>query len=140
MSAIVKKQVIILASEQCLFSGVVGPMDMFLQAGVIWNWFNSESISPYFDVKIVTHDGRPVTASNQMLIQPQCGINDIQLADLIILPSQGANFSLVDEELHRRVKWLIEWYERGADLASICTRAFTLAETGLLSHKQATTH
>ena len=31
------KKVIILASEHCLFSSVGGPMDMFLQAGMLWN-------------------------------------------------------------------------------------------------------
>lgn len=140
MSTIVKKQITILASDQCLFSGVVGPMDMFLQAGVIWNWFNHETLSPYFDVKIVTLDGHPVTASNQMLVQPHCAMGDIKHTDLIIVPSQGANFHLIDDALHQRVEWLKKWYKKGADLASICTGAFTLAETGLLSDKQATTH
>ena len=34
-----KKQVTIIASNHCLFSGIAGPMDMFLQAGVVWNYF-----------------------------------------------------------------------------------------------------
>ena len=131
-----KTQVTILASEQCIFSGIVGPMDMFLQAGVIWNWFNNEEVSPYFDVNIVTLDGKPVTASNGMLVQPHGSINDIEHTDLILLPSQGANFHTIDDDLHRAVAWLLDWFEKGAHLASICTGAFTLAQTGLLSGKK----
>ena len=63
-----KKQITIMASEHCLFSDITGPMDMFLQAGVVWNWLQEEELSPYFDVKIVTLDGKSVTANNNMLI------------------------------------------------------------------------
>ena len=136
----IKKQVVILASAHCLFSGIAGPMDMFLQAGVIWNWFNEQQLSPYFEVKIVTLDGEPVIASNEMPIIPHCSIEEIKHVDLIILPSQGSQFGLKDKAFYQRVEWLKKWYKRGTDLASICTGAFALAETGLLDGKKATTH
>ncbi|MFT6785821.1 MAG: hypothetical protein ACJATG_001821, partial [Dinoroseobacter sp.] len=31
------KKVVILASEGCVLSTIASPMDMFLQAGVMWN-------------------------------------------------------------------------------------------------------
>ena len=31
------KQVVILAAEHCVLSTIAAPMDMFLQAGVLWN-------------------------------------------------------------------------------------------------------
>lgn len=135
-----KKQIVILASDHCLFSGIAGPMDMFIQAGIIWNWFNDQEISPYFDVKIVTLNGQPVTASNEMSIMPHCSIEDINHLDLLIIPSQGSQFAIHDEAFYKRVEWLKTWYRRGADLASICTGAFALAATGLLDGKTATTH
>ncbi|WP_028865887.1 GlxA family transcriptional regulator [Psychromonas aquimarina] len=134
------KQVVILASEHCLFSSVGGPMDIFLQAGRLWNGIVGETPSPYFDVKIVTLDGQSVMATNQVVITPHCSVDEIENTDLILIPSQGFNFRNQDDAFFKKVHWLKKCYERGADLASMCTGAFTLAATGLLDGKSATTH
>jgi len=134
------KKVIILAAENTLLSTIASPMDMFLQAGVLWNMTMGEKPSQIFEVKVVTADGDPVMALNQIPVSPACSMYDIEEADLIIIPSQGFFFDPQDKSHVDRIEWLKSWYERGADLASVCGGAFTLASTGLLDGKTATTH
>ncbi len=132
--------VVILASENSILSTIASPMDMFLQAGVLWNVTMGQQPSPLFDVKIVTADGKPVNTVNKIPIFPTCDMHDIKHVDLIIIPSQGFLFNPEDKDHIARVAWLKNKYENGADLASVCGGAFTLAATGLLDGKSATTH
>lgn len=134
------KKVVILAAEGCVLSTIASPMDMFLQAGVMWNVTMGKRPDPAFEVKIVTSDGQPVMALNQVPVVPACAMHDIKDLDLIIIPSQGFFFDLQSEAHIARVDWLGKWSRNGADLASVCTGAFTLAATGLLDGKSATTH
>lgn len=134
------KKVIILAAEQCVLSTIAAPMDMFLQAGVLWNSMMGKTPEPLFDVKIVTPDGQPVMAQNQVPIVPSGSMQDVEQADLIVIPSQGFSFDPQSNEFIERIEWLKSWYDKGADLASICAGAFTLAATGLLDGREATTH
>ena len=134
------KKVVILAAENTILSTIASPMDMFLQAGVLWNVTMGEAPSPEFDVKIVTSHGGPVMALNQVPVIPACSMDNIEDADVIILPSQGFLFNAQDKDHSDRIEWLKTWYEKGSDLASVCAGAFTLASTGLLNGKTATTH
>lgn len=134
------KKVAILASENSLLSTIASPMDMFLQAGVLWNVTMGQPPSPLFDVKIVTVDGESVMALNNIPVSPACAMDALDDVDLIILPSQGFFFNPKDAGHIERIEWLKDRYEKGADLASVCGGAFTLASTGLLNGKTATTH
>jgi transcriptional regulator GlxA family with amidase domain len=134
------RKIVILAAENCVLSTVASPMDMFLQVGTLWNLTVGEHPEPKFEVKIVTSDGKAVMALNHMPVVPHCSMHDIEDVDLIIIPSQGFVFDLHGEAHIARVEWLGKWSKNGADLASVCTGAFTLAATGLLDGKSATTH
>jgi len=134
------KNVAILAAENSVLSTIASPMDMFLQAGVLWNITMGEKPSPLFKVQIVTSDGKPVTAAGNVPIIPACSMYDVEDPDLIIIPSQGFFFDPREKNHGDRINWLKQSYEKGSDLASVCGGAFTLASTGLLDGKTATTH
>jgi transcriptional regulator GlxA family with amidase domain len=134
------RKVAILAAENAVLSTIASPMDMFLQAGVLWNVTMGMEPAPIFDVKIVTTDGNPVKAYNQVPVVPVCSMHEIEDADLIIIPSQGFHFDPHSTAHADRVEWLKSRFDAGSDLASVCAGAFTLASTGLLDGKTATTH
>ena len=61
------KKVVILAMENSVLSTIASPMDMLLQAGVLWNITMGEQPQPLFDVKIVAADGHASQEELQLL-------------------------------------------------------------------------
>ncbi len=132
------KRVTILALERTMASTVTGPLDIFGQAGVLWNQIGGLDPEPRFRVEIATVDGRPVECLNQVRIQPHASIDAIKETDLVIISSE--DLAVLSDACKETVPWLVERFADGASLASVCTGAFLLAETGLLNGKRATTH
>ena len=133
------KRVTILAMFNTMASTVIGPMDIFYQAGVIWNYFQGRKPRPFFETKIVTTDGRPLKCLNGTSLLPDGSIRAVESTDLIVV-SSILNIDKTMKYQSEAVDWLKHHYRRGAHIATICTGAFVLAETGLLDGKTATTH
>lgn len=133
------KTVTILALHNTIATTVMGPMDVFFQAGQLWNHINGIPLNPHFRVEIVSADGRPVKCLNNVLIEPHDCIDAVASTDLILIPS----VTDIDRTLsysQKTLDWLVRQHRCGAHIASVCTGAFFLAETGLLDGKTATTH
>lgn len=133
------KKVTVLAMYNTMASTVIGPMDVFYQAGVMWNYFSGQKITPYFEVKLVTSNGKPFKCLGGVRMVPHGSIHDVQGTDLIVVSS----ILDIDRTLavqREAIDWLKDHYRRGSHIATICTGAFVLAETGLLDGKTATTH
>lgn len=133
------KQIAILGIQHTIATTVFGPMDVFSQAGILWNLIHGQAITPFFKVKIVTWDGEPVTCLNNIPLPPHCSVRDLDTPDLIIVPSI-ADVKKTIALNQGLLKWLQQKHAQGASIASVCTGAFFLAETGLLDGKSATTH
>lgn len=130
--------VTILALDNVLASSVMGSMDVFCQTGGTWNLITGKDEISYFDVTIVTKDGKPAKSRNQAAIYPNCSIRDIESTELIII-SSFSNINTI-ETSGEAVEWLKEHYNNGATIAGVCAGTYILAETGLLDGKTATTH
>ena len=134
-----RKRVTILGLYNSMATTIFGPMDIFNQAGRLWNSVSKSPQNPFFDVTVASADGQPIQCLNKVLIQPHCSIESVQETDLIII----ATATCIEQILQSGpglVPWICRQYDRGAHVASICTGVFLLAETGLLDGKSATLH
>jgi len=133
------KKVTILGLYNSMASTIFGPMDILNQAGRLWNRVGNSPQTPFFDVSIASADGQPIRCTNNVLIQPHCSIETIHQTDLIVIAS-ATYIKQILQKNPELVPWILRQYARGAHVASICTGAFLLAESGLLDGKAATLH
>jgi transcriptional regulator GlxA family with amidase domain len=132
------KKITILGLKNTVASTVTGPMDIFSQAGVLWNKLLGLAPNPYFEVSIVTVDGQPLKCLNGVILKPHASMPEIEKTDLVIIAAEDLRD--LDKTSQQTKPWLLKNYAAGAILASVCTGAFLLADTGLLKGKRATTH
>ena len=129
----------ILAVTNCMYSSVTGPYDFFSVASYAWENITGKTNSPLFDVKIISPGKKNVTCFNGLQITSDLKIEKSDLFDIIIVPVIFGDLEpvIANEKL---INWLIEQSNSGACLSSVCAGSFLIAQTGLLSGKQATTH
>ncbi len=128
-----------MALHNTIATTVIGPMDVFFQAGNLWNFIHGQPLTPYFEVEILSEDGQAVKCLNQVMLSPHRAIKDVKETDLIIIPSISDAAKTIDYG-RDILQWLLQQHAHGASIASVCTGAFFLAATGLLDRKTATTH
>ncbi len=132
--------VTIIGFDGVLSSTITGAMDLFALAGVSWQRIHAQPVTPFFDVQLASLHGRPVTAVNQLRLQPHAALQDIGQTDLLVVPTIGGDLEATlaaTRPLHAHIQRLLQG---GADIAANCTGTFLLAQTGILNHKVATTH
>ncbi len=134
------KKITILALRGASASSITGPMDAFLFAGVLWNIACGQKPSPCFEITVASPDGHAVKCANRLYIEPHCAIHDVNNTDLIVISAIAGDMGRTIGRSKEVIDWLVRQYRAGAQIASICTGAFILAETGLLDGKTATTH
>lgn len=133
------KKITFLAVEGCLSSSITSLIDGFTIANITHRALTS-SDSNLFVTKVVTEDGEPVTCSNCVQIQPHFSINEKSTSDYLIVPAFLPVPEVNTIRESRLLDYIREQYSIGTTIASVCTGAFFLAETGLLDGRSATTN
>lgn len=132
------KHVTILAVEDALASSMTIPLEMIHAADVIKRIRNKRAERRSFVIASV--DGRPLTMTGGMAIQPAASIAEITQTDLIFVPALWGNPNAIVRKHPQITAWLIARYQAGATICSVGTGSYFLAEAGLLDGRTATTH
>ncbi len=90
-----------------------------------------------YDWKLYSVDGKPVTASNGIVLHPAGPIDLAADADAVVVCS-GIDVQLFDDK--RLAGWLRGMDRKGADIGALCTGSHILARAGLLDGYHCTIH
>ena len=95
---------------------------------------------PLFKVQLVGICKETSQRNGLFTVDADVLIGDVKKTDLIIIPAIHGDPKTVMEKNEEFVPWIIQQYEKGAEVASLCIGSFFLASTGLLDGKQCATH
>lgn len=124
----------------CMFSGISGLIDCFNIANQ-WHGANTgEWLEPLFTTRVLSQDGKAVKVSGGFQVMPDGGFHDFEKTDVVVVPPYLPNADFLPANASPLLDWIVDRYEHGSMIASVCTGSFVLAETGLLDGKLATTH
>lgn len=73
-------------------------------------------------------------------VKPHKNIASIRETDLVIIPSLNHDYVKAIRQNKVLVEWIADRYRHGSEIASICTGAFLLAATGLMTGRKCSTH
>ena len=110
-----------------------GPYEVFSIATCL------ESNEKVFQVSTVGETGDMIFARNGLKVQPQFSFSNAPEFDVLIVPG-GYGAEEIEVHNDKMINWIQEREKQVEILASVCTGAFLLAESGLLNGKKATTH
>lgn len=133
-------QVYILGFDYAFATSITGVIDLLSTAGMAWNFYRGQTLSPKFRVSLASSDGLPIRCLNNITLNAHCSFEQIEHADILLVPSIGGE---VDTALARNPELiaLLQHHQMlGTRIGSNCTGAFFLAEAGILDGRKATTH
>ncbi|WP_420591692.1 GlxA family transcriptional regulator [Bacterioplanoides sp.] len=90
-----------------------------------------------FRVQVCSEQGAAINAATGFQIQPQFGLEAIEQADVVIIPSWT---SAAESPSPALLQALQQAHQNGAQIVGLCIGAYVLAYAGLLDDHQATTH
>ncbi len=134
--------VAILAFPETSASVVYGMLDLFWAVGRDWGMVvDGTPGQPRMRPLIVAAQREPFAAANEVPITPQATLDDCRDAQIICVPE----LALPPKDPLRgrfdpHIAWLRFHHDRGATIATACSGAVLLAETGVLDGQEATTH
>ena len=131
------KTVNILVPETAVPAAIVDPQYMF---SAINEFLKSSGQPPFFKVQLVANSDEVRLNNGLIVIKPDILMQDVKDSDLIIIPAVSGDLSEAIEKNKSMIAWIIQQYQKGAEVASLCIGAFLLASTGLLRGKTCSTH
>ncbi|WP_038008409.1 GlxA family transcriptional regulator [Terrimonas ferruginea] len=131
------KHISILVPQEAVPASIVDPRYMFT---VVNQFFEEMGEAPPFHVQLIGLTNEVVLNKGCFSVHADKLTKDITSTDLIIIPAISGDIRQTVELNAAFVPWIVDQYNRGAEVASLCIGAFLLASTGLLEGRECSTH
>jgi transcriptional regulator GlxA family with amidase domain len=132
----------IVATPEASAVGLYSIMDILASVGRDWQMLHGQApgAAPFVP-RLLSVDGAPYVGLNYVEIRPHGSLADMAAPDIVIIPDLHLDPSQPFPNSYAQIaEWVRSAYEQGAVVASVCSGALLLAETGLLDGQEATTH
>jgi transcriptional regulator GlxA family with amidase domain len=132
----------IVATPEAGAAGLFSIVDVLSSVGRDWALLRGGDPSPpAFAPRLVSLDGAPYVGLNGVLIHPNAALADLSQPDLVIVPDLHLDPARPFPNGYAAIAdWIRTAHADGALVASVCSGALLLAQTGLLDGQDATTH
>ncbi len=131
------KQVSILVPETAVIEAIADPRYMFTAV----NQFLMAAGKPaLFNVQLVGLTKEIKLENSLFSVHTDALLQEVKKTDLVFIPALSGDMKKAVALNQAFIPWIIQQYNNGAEIASLCLGAFLLADTGLLNGKKCSTH
>ncbi|MFI5139427.1 MAG: GlxA family transcriptional regulator [Sphingobacteriales bacterium] len=131
------KEIALIVHEDATLSTVTGAMDMLIHTNNLFRQLNKPQP---FNIVLACEK-----AINDPLFVPATLVNyrtiaEVGAPDLIIVPAFYGDRDMMLKKHQETIEWINRMYQNGAEVASLCSGIYFLAEAGLLPGRSCTAH
>ncbi|MGF7072964.1 GlxA family transcriptional regulator [Mucilaginibacter sp. R-33] len=131
------KHVAILIPNEAVLASIVDARTIFTGAN---DFLQSMGRQPVFDVQMVGLSKEVKVHGGMFSVHTDILLNELQKSDMVIIPAISGDLQNAVNVNRDFVPWIINQYNNGAEIASLCIGSFILASTGLLNGKECSSH
>ena len=131
------KRISILVPETAVIEAVADPRYLF---SAVNQFLASAGKEPMFEVELVSTKREIRLNGSVFSVHADKLLPDVVNTDLVIIPALSGDMAAAVDANKAMIPWIIDQYNKGAEVASLCLGAFLFASTGLLDGKKCSTH
>jgi transcriptional regulator GlxA family with amidase domain len=131
------KHISILVPHKAILGSLEGTRQLFTQVN---EFYKAKGAPPLFIVQLVGLTKETPVSGGLFTVNCNTVLEDVKKTDLIIIPAVDGDLQEAIETNKAFLPWIVEQYNNGAEVASLCLGAFLLASTGLLKGRKCATH
>lgn len=130
-------KIAVLVPEMGVMQTVADPQQLFT---VVDDYYRAAGKSRLFDVQLVGAKKQVQLNGGAFAVRTDKLLHEVKKVDLVFIPATAGDLPLAIKKNQSLMPWIVDQYNKGAEIASLCAGTFLLAATGLLNGKKCSTH